>query len=52
MTSSARQIGEIFSRAGEAYNQLGDAIMMLHPTGQELLRLEAANAKNVCSDHA
>lgn len=39
--NSASEVGEIFTRAGDAYNKLGDMIMTLHPAGQELQALES-----------
>ena len=45
--SSAAKVGEIFTKAGESYNKLGEMIMLLHPTGQELTALEKAVAKQV-----
>ena len=47
--SSAAKVGEIFTKAGESYNKLGEMIMLLHPTGQELTALERAVAKQVHS---
>ena len=47
--SSAAKVGEIFTKAGESYNKLGEMIMLLHPTGQELTALEKAVAKQVHS---
>ena len=34
---SAKSVGEIFKRAGEAYNKLGDRVLLLHPAAQELI---------------
>ena len=47
--SSAAKVGEIFTKAGESYNKLGEMIMLLHPTGRELSALEEAVAKQVHS---
>ena len=43
--SSAAKVGEIFTKAGDSYNKLGNMIMRLHPTGQELTDLEEVVAK-------
>ena len=43
--SSAAKVGEIFTKAGDSYNKLGNMIMRLHPTGLELTALEEAVAK-------
>lgn len=45
--NSASKVGEIFAKAGQSYNSLGDKIMKLHPAAQELLILEQRMAKKV-----
>ena len=39
--NSANNVGELFTKAGEAYNKLGDQIMNLHPAAKELHALDA-----------
>ena len=39
--NSASKVGEIFTKAGDAYNKLGDMVMNLHPAAQELKAYEA-----------
>ena len=46
--NSASQVGDIFKRAGESYNKLGDLIVLLSPEAAELNILEA-QAKRVRS---
>ena len=46
--NSASQVGDIFKRAGESYNKLGDLIVLLNPEAAELNILEA-QAKRVRS---
>lgn len=38
--NSATKVGEIFAKAGDSYNKIGDMIVMLHPAAQELMALE------------
>ena len=39
--NSCNRVGDIFIEAGKRYNKLGDDIMMLHPSAQELANMEA-----------
>ena len=39
--NSCSRVGDIFIEAGKRYNKLGDDIMLLHPSAQELAILEA-----------
>lgn len=41
--NSATKVGEIFTKAGDSYNKIGDMLVMLHPAAQELVALEEAN---------
>ena len=43
--NSARRVGDIFKEAGKAYSELGDKVMLLHPTAQELHQIEANQQK-------
>ena len=43
---SAKSVGEIFKRAGEAYNKLGDRVLLLHPAAQELIAIEQKQQVN------
>lgn len=43
--NSASKVGEIFTKAGESFHRLGDQIMMLHPSAQELRDAEDNKAK-------
>lgn len=45
--NSCSRVGDIFIEAGKRYNKLGDDIMMLHPTAQELAAILESRAKQV-----
>lgn len=34
--NSASKVGEIFTKAGEAFNKLGDQMILLHPLAQDI----------------
>ena len=38
--TSATKVGEIFTKAGDSYNKIGDMLVMLHPAAQELVTVE------------
>jgi len=45
--NSATKVGEIFTKAGDSYNKIGDMLVMLHPAAQELVALEEANKQQL-----
>lgn len=45
--NSATKVGEIFTKAGDSYNKIGDMLVMLHPAAQELIALEEANQQKL-----
>lgn len=45
--NSASKVGEIFKKAGDAYNELGDMIVLLHPSAQELNNILDQQQKQV-----
>lgn len=45
--NSATKVGEIFTKAGDSYNKIGDMLVMLHPSAQDLIALEEANQQKL-----
>lgn len=45
--NSATKVGEIFTKAGDSYNKIGDMLVMLHPAASELIALEEANQQKM-----
>jgi len=45
--NSARNVGEIFKKAGESYSKLGDMVLLLHPAAAELAKMEASAGRKV-----
>lgn len=45
--NSASKVGEIFTKAGDAFNKLGDMIVLLHPSAQELQFSDTTSKNNV-----
>lgn len=45
--NSATKVGEIFTKAGDSYNKIGDMLVMLHPPAQDLIALEEANQQKL-----
>ena len=42
--NTATKVGEIFTKAGDSYNKIGDMIIMLAPAAQELIAIYEKNA--------
>ena len=42
--NTSTKVGEIFSKAGDSYNKIGDMIIMLAPAAQELIALDEEQA--------
>ena len=42
--NTATKVGEIFTKAGDSYNKIGDMIIMLAPAAQELIALDEKQA--------
>ena len=42
--NTATKVGEIFSKAGDQYNKIGDLIIMLAPAAHELIAIDEKNA--------
>ena len=42
--NTATKVGEIFTKAGDSYNKIGDMIIMLAPAAQELIAIDEKNA--------
>ena len=45
--NSASKVGEIFLAAGNAYSQLGEAIMSLHPAAETNNSVNSTNSRQV-----
>ena len=48
--NSASKVGEIFTKAGEAFNELGDKIILLHPLAQEIQSSAATHGNKIPSN--
>ena len=42
--NTATKVGEIFTKAGDSYNKIGDMIIMLAPAAHELIAIDEKNA--------
>ena len=41
--NTATKVGEIFTKAGDSYNKIGDMIIMLAPAAHELIAIDEKN---------